>query len=189
MSQFLQFTLFAWVLLNLLIVLTYLSDPFKVFVIVFNDSDIRLLFIVLELVLLLLLLLLLRLLLLLFIWFLILALLGSLFLHFSLFFELVNSLALSNLVIFDNPLTHFLIVRVYKLLENFLLILVLLPDFFSSHLQLINLSSEVDKGFLEIYFFVGMAGQWFHKLIVIDFHISKDDELLWKSQYFHFNQS
>lgn len=113
-SLLLQVALFLRVILYLFIVFTYLSYPFKVFVVILDDSNIGLFILIFELVLAFF-----RFFLFFLIFFFVLC--SSLFILFLFFFEfslllhLAYSFSLPYLVISYDSLAHVVIIRIYEL--------------------------------------------------------------------------
>ena len=136
-SLLFKITLSLRIFFNFLIVFTNFSHPFKIFVVILDDSDIRFLILVLELILTLFWLLLFLLLIL--IVFIVVALL-LLFLYFGLLLELAYSFPLANLVVSNYSFSHLIIIRVNEFSQNFLLLLVLLFKFLVQNLNFANLS-------------------------------------------------
>jgi len=141
-SLFLKVRFTFLVLLNFLVILTYFSDSFEVFVVILNDVNIRFLFIIfLELILFF------RFLLTLFIFLFIFILirLFLFFLHFLLFLEFLNSFSLPYFIIPNDSLPHVIILRVHKLFENFLFIVKLFLQLLVYWLKLIYFIGKTHK--------------------------------------------
>ena len=126
-SLLLEIALPLGVLLNLLVILANLPDPFEVLVVIFDYSYIWLFILVFELVVAIIGIFFLFLLVLVVI--LVVAFLLLLF-YLGLLLEFADSFPLPDLVVADDPLPHLVVIRIHEFPQDFLLFLVLLLELF-----------------------------------------------------------
>jgi hypothetical protein len=139
-SLLLELTFPLGVLFDFLIIITNLSNSFEILVIVFDDSDVRLLILIFKLVFAFFRFFLVRVF---FIFILVMIAFLLFFFHFLLLLHLADPLAFSNLVIPDNPFPHFIVIGVDKLPKNFFLFLILLFILLIQHLILCDFGGEL----------------------------------------------
>ena len=182
---FLQFTLPARVLFDLLIILANFPDPLKVLVVIFNHGNVWLFVFILEFVFAFLFAFLFLLIFIFLIF--ILAFLLPL-LHLCLLFELADALSFPYLVVADDSFPHFVIVGVDELPQDFLFLLIFLFELLVENLDLAYLGRELEEGRLQVVFLTAMNPQLLHQLLIESFHVPENDELLGIGQNLHLNQ-